>query len=106
MEATAVQADPGLRNRVTRMGGRTTGDADLRSRGLWYEWDQNILGSGPPLDAVSLDDVQQRFATGKNVQLQLAEAHARISAHVLGILNHAMGEHRPNRESATPNSLL
>ena len=53
-----------------------------------------------------MDDVQQRFATGKNVQLQLAEAHARISAHVLGILNHAMGEHRPNRESATPNSLL
>ena len=28
-----------------------------------------------------------------------------ISVHVLGILNHAMGEHRPNRESATPNSL-
>ena len=31
---------------------------------------------------------------------------ARLSVHVLGILNHAMGEHRPNRDSATPNSLL
>ena len=27
---------------------------DLRSRGLWYGWDQNSLGVGPPLDAVSL----------------------------------------------------
>ena len=25
---------------------------------------------------------------------------------MLGVLNHAMGEHRSNRESATPNSLL
>ncbi|CAN0588402.1 unnamed protein product, partial [Laminaria digitata] len=36
----------------------------------------------------------------------LAGAHARLSVHVLGILNHATGEHRPNRDSATPNSLL
>ena len=40
------------------------------------------------------------------MQPQLTGAHARISVHVRGILNHAMGEHRPNRESATPNSLL
>ncbi|CAN0584433.1 unnamed protein product, partial [Laminaria digitata] len=58
------------------------------------------------LDAVSLDDLGQRFATGKKVQPQLAGAHARLSVHVLGILNHDMGEHRPNRDSATPNSLL
>ncbi|CAN0556113.1 unnamed protein product, partial [Laminaria digitata] len=102
----AVQADPGLRNRAARMGGGTIGDEDLRSRGLWYGWDQNSLGIGPPLDAVSLDDLGQRFATGKKVQPQLAGAHARLSVHVLGILNHAMGEHRPNRDSATPNSLL
>ena len=88
------------------MGGGTIGDEDLRSRGLWYGWDQNSLGIGPPLDAVSLDDLGQRFATGKKVQPQLAGAHARLSVHVLGILNHAMGEHRPNRDSATPNSLL
>ena len=64
----AVQADPGLRNRAGRMGGGTIGDDDLRSRGLWYGWDENSLGIGPPLDAVSMDDLRQRFATGKNVQ--------------------------------------
>ena len=106
MEAV-VQADPGLRNRAARMGGGTAGDADLRSRGLWYGWDQNSLGVGPPLDAVSLDDLQQRFATGKKVQPQLAGAHARLCVHVLGMLHHAaMGGHRPNRDSETPNSLL
>ena len=41
----------------------------------------------------------------EKVQPHLAGAHARISVHVLNILNHAMGEHRPNRDSATPNSL-
>ena len=102
----AVQADPGLRNRAARMGGETAGDADLRSRGLWYGWDHNSLGVGPPIDAVSLDDLQQRFATGKKVQPQLTGAHARISVYVLGIFNHAIGEHRPNRDSAAPNSLL
>ena len=101
-----VQADPGLRNQTGRMGGATIGDEDLRSRGLRYGWDQNSLGIGPPLDAVSMDDLRQRFATGKKVQPQLASAHARVSIHVLGILNHAMGEHRPNRDSVTPNSLL
>ena len=40
------------------------------------------------------------------MQPKLARTHARISVHVLGILNHAMGEHRPNWDSATPNSLL
>ena len=102
----AVQEDPGLRYRVRRMGGRITGDEGLRSRGLWYGWDHNSLGIGPPLNAVSLDDVQQRLATGKKVQPQLAGAHARTSVYVLGILNHAKGEHRPNRESPTPKSLL
>ena len=59
-----IQVGPGLCNWAARMGGGTAGDADLRSRGLWYGWDQNSLGVGPPLDAVSLDDLQQRFATG------------------------------------------
>ena len=63
----AVQADPDLRNRAGKMGGGTIGDEDLRSRGLWYGWDQNSLGIRPPLDAVSMDDLGQRFATRKKV---------------------------------------
>ena len=63
----AVQADPGLRSRARRMGGGTIGDEDLRSRGPWYGWDQNSLGIGPPLDAVSLEELGQRFATGEKV---------------------------------------
>ena len=55
----AVQADPGLRNRAGRIGGGTIGDEDLRSRGFWYGWDQDSLGIGPPLDAVSMDDLRQ-----------------------------------------------
>lgn len=47
LEAT-VQADPGLRIRAARVGGGTTRDADLRSWGLWYGWDQNSLDVGPP----------------------------------------------------------
>ena len=66
---------------------------------------QNSLGVGSPLN-VSLDDLGQRLATRRKGQPQLAAAHARLSVHVLGILNHVMGEHRPNRDSATPNLLL
>ena len=102
----AVQEDPGLRYRVRRMGGRITGDEGLRSRGLWYGWDQNSLRIEPPLDAVSLEDLGQRFATRKKEQPQFAGAHARLSVHVLGILNHASGEHRPNRDSVIPSSFL
>ena len=71
------------------------GDDDLRSRGLWYGWVQNSVGIGPPVDAVSLEDLEQRLANGEKVQPQLAGAHARLSIHVLGILTHALGEHRP-----------
>ena len=53
-----------------------------------------------------MEDLGQRFAAGKTVQPQLAGAHTRLSVRVLGILNHAMGEHRPNRDPAIPNSLL
>ena len=42
----AFQADLGLRNRARRMVFGTIGDDDLRSRGLWYGWDQNSLGIG------------------------------------------------------------
>ena len=52
----AVQADPGLRNWAGRMGEGTIGDEDL-----------DILRIGPPLDAVSMDDLGQRFVTEKKV---------------------------------------
>ena len=55
---------------------------------------------------MSLDDLGQRFATGKKVQPQLVGAHDRQGVHVVDILNHAIGESRPNWDSATPNSLL
>ena len=84
----------------TTMEGGGIGDEDLRSRGLWYGWDQNSLGIGPPLDAVLLDDLGQSFET------RMTSAHARLNVHALGILRHAMGEQRPNRDSAKPNSLL
>ena len=42
----------------------------------------------------------------EKVQPQRAGTHARLSLHVLGILNHGMAKHRSNRDSATPNSLL
>ena len=72
----AVQVDPGLRNRARRMQGETIGDEDLRSRGLGYGWDQNSLGIGPPLCAVSLEDLGQRFVAGKKIQPQW-QAHMR-----------------------------
>ena len=56
----ALQADAGLRNRAARMGGGTAGEVGLR--GLWYGWNQNSLGVGPPLDAASFNDLRQRFA--------------------------------------------
>lgn len=40
------------------------------------------------------------------VQPQLTGAHARLSFQVLGIVNHALREHRPNRDLATARSLL
>ena len=60
------------------MGGGTIGAKDLRSRGLRYEWEQNSLGIGLPLDAVSLDNLGQRFETGKKVQPPLTGARARL----------------------------
>lgn len=35
--------------------------------GLWYGWDYNCLGMGAPLDAASLDDRQQHFATPRSL---------------------------------------
>ena len=62
---SAIQADPGLRNRAARMGGRATLDADLRSAELWYGWNQNSLDVGPPLDAVFLRDLAAKLRDRK-----------------------------------------
>lgn len=82
------------------------------------------MGVGsPPLDAVFLKYLQQRFATWKevqprltnaytrlatwkNVQHQLPNANTRLIVHMLGVLSHALGEHQPNRDWVAPISLL
>ena len=91
-----VQAAPGLRNRARWMEGGDIGDDDPSSRGLWYRWDQNRLGIRLPRDARSLEDLRQRFGNGKKYNHSW-QAHMRACVHVLGILNHALGEHVPNQ---------
>ena len=86
-------------------GRGTAGDEDLRSRGRLVRMGPERSGYSA-IDAVSLEDQGQRLATAKKWQPQLAGAHVRLNVHMLGILNHAMREHRPNRDSTTPNSLL
>ena len=71
-----------------------------------YLWDQDTLGIAGPLDDVLLEDLEQRFFNVIKVQSRLATAHAKLFTHVLGLLNHALGEHRQNKQSETPNSLL
>lgn len=63
------------------------------------------MGVPGPLDDVRLDDLQQRFITAINAQPRLATTHAKLLTHALGLLNHALREHRQNRLSETPNSL-
>lgn len=64
------------------------------------------MGIGLQLDAVSLDILQQRFATGEKEQPQLAGAHTHHNVYLLSIINHALGDHRLNRDLTTTNSLL
>lgn len=86
-------------------GGGIAGDEDLRSQDLSNEWDQNSLCVGPPLDAVPWTNYGKRFATRNRVLPQLACTHARLSV-VLGIPNHALGEHCQDPESTAANSFL
>ena len=71
-------------------------------------WDLNALGMTEPLDNIPLvEDLQQRFvALVVSAQPTLATTHANLVTHVLGLLNHALGEHRQTRQSETPNSFL
>ena len=91
----AVQADPGLR--VT--AARPDDGVKERRNGLCYPWDQNTLGIAGPLD-------EQRFVTVVKVQPSQSTAHAKLITHVLGLLNHALGEHRQSTQPETPQSLL
>ena len=102
----AVQLDPDLCNRASRRGGRATGDADLRSRGRWYEGDENSLRVGSALDEVPFEDLHQRISAGKEVQRHPSSARARLGIHLIENLNYTMREHRPNRDLTTPNSIL
>ena len=102
----AVQADPGLRVTAARLGGRPYDREEGHRDGLYYPWDQNTLGIAGPLDDVPLEDLQQRFVTVVIVQPRLATAHAKLITHVLGLLNHASGQHRQSTQSETPQSLL
>ena len=103
----AVQADLGLRVTVAGLGGRPDnhwgerGGKSYATRGT-----KTSLGIAGPLDDVSLEQLQQRFITVVRVQPGLPTTHAKLLAHVLGLLNHVLGAHRANRHSETPISLL
>ena len=68
-------------------------------RGFCYPWDQDTWGIAGPVDDVFLEDVEQRFIIVVKVQPKLAAAHAKLFPHVFGLLNHALGQHRQNKES-------
>ena len=101
----AVQANPVLRATAVGLGGIPGDGEDGRLHGLCYPWYQDTLGIAGPLD-VPLEDLEQRFTTVVKVQPRLVTAHAKRFTHVLGLLNHALGENRQNRLSQTPNSLM
>ena len=88
------------------LGGRPDEGEEGRLHGLCYPWDQDTLGIAGPIDDVSLEDIEQRVITVVKVQLRLANAHAKLFTHVLDLFNHALGEHRQDRQSETPTSLL
>ena len=88
------------------LGRRPDDGEEERRDGLCYPWDQNTLGIAGPLDDVPLENLQQRFVTLVKMQPRLATAHAKLITHVLGLLNHALGEHRQSTPSETSQSLL
>lgn len=61
---------------------------------------------GPPLDTISRDNLQQRFATGKNNGPRWQAYTRAPDVHGLGIINHAPKEYRTNRDLAMPKSIL
>lgn len=59
-----------------------------------------------PLDRVSVNDLQMRFIKVVKMQPKLATSYAKLMAHSLGLVKHALGMHRSIRSPITPNSLL
>lgn len=99
----AIQANLDTLGRAARVGGWVTSDVDLRKRGLWCGWDQNSLRVGPLIR----HSMQQRIHRRKYNRSWLV--HTRASGHssnALDIFNQAPGEHRPNRDLSTAESLL
>ena len=88
------------------MGGRADNNWGERREDVCYPWHQNSYVIAGPLDDVSHKHLQQRIITVVKVQQGLATAHAKLLTHALGLLNHALGAHRPNKHSETPSSLL
>ena len=105
LEAT-VPAAPGLRDAIVHLTGRPEEDDEGHRQGLYYPWDQDILGVADPFDRVSLADLQMRFITVVIVKPNLATTHAKLITHSLDFVNHAPGAHRPSGNTNTPNSLL
>ena len=64
--------------------------------------DQRSLGIGPPIVIVSFDDLGQRFAAGKSTAAVGWRTRTPGGSHAW----HPQASYRPNRDSATPNSLL
>ena len=102
----AVQADPVLHVTAAGLGGRPDDGEEGYRDGLCYPWDQRTLGIAGPLYEVRLKDFEQRFVTVVKVQPRLATAHAKLTTHAVGLLNHALGEHRQTTQSETPRTLL
>ena len=55
---------------------------------------------------MSLIDLQVLFITVDKVKPNLATTNAKLTTHSLGLVNHALGAHRPSGSMNTPNSLL
>ena len=102
----AAQADPGLRDAALALTGRPEDDDEGHRQGLYYPWDQDSLGVADPLDRVSCTDLQMRFITVVKVKPNLATTHARLITQSLGLVNHALGAHRPSGSPNTPNYLF
>ena len=99
--STRSETDPKLRAAAAGLGGIPDDGKDGRLHG-----DKDTLGIAGPLVDVPLEDLEQRFTTVVKVQSRLATTHAKLFTHVLGLVAYVLGEHRQNRQSETPNSVL
>ena len=103
----AVQTDPGVRVPVVGIAGRPDDGEEGRRDGPCHLSDQNTLGIAGPLDDVPLEDLQQHASSLLSTcsRAWLLPTTSFIT-HVLGLLNHALGEHRQTIQPVTPQSPL